>query len=156
MIGDVARYRALRLKVEHGILETTHGEVTIERLPPSSSGELVASIVNKTQTSAGLTGEFADLYPLAYAYLKQNCFGEVVDLDADTIRMFLANPSHQENIATFLGRHLGELTVEHQPLELETAPTLLSLSKTLPFHWPRQHTVCNKTVFNYVATFKSL
>jgi type III restriction enzyme len=112
---------------------------------------LVAAIVNKTQVSAGLTGNFAELYPLVHTYLEQRCFGEPIDLDADTIRTFLANPSHQEKVATLLGRRLGELTVEEQPIELEAAPILLS--KTSPFHWRRQHAVCDKTIFNYIATF---
>lgn len=150
-LADVARYRALRLKVEHGTVHTQHGQVTVDRLRPALSGEIVATIVRKTQVQAGLTSDFAELYPLVHAYLEQRCFGEPVDLDADTVRMFLADPTHQERVAGFLGHRLGQLTVEAQPLIVEAAPILLS--KTPPFHWRRQHTVCDRTIFNYVATF---
>ncbi len=38
-----------------------------------------------------------------------------------------------------------------KPITVEAEP--IRLSETKAFHWRRQHTVCSKTVFNYVATF---
>lgn len=150
-LGDIARFRALRLKVEHGTVHTQHGHVTVDRLRPAIAGEIVATIARKTQDIASFTSEFAQLFPLVQAYLEQRCFGEPLDLDADTVRMFLADPPHQERIASFLGRQLGRLTVVQQPIAVESKP--IHLSQTSPFHWRRQHTICAKTIFNYVATF---
>ncbi len=141
----------LRVKVEDALLGIELDNLPIDRPGGPLASELLAVIVNKTQAAAGLTGEFAVLYPLIEAYVSQRCFGGPVDLEDETVRKFLADPVNQNKIASFLGRQLGQLTAEERPLELEASPILLS--KTPPFHWRRQHTVLEKTIFNYVATF---
>ncbi len=44
-------------------------------------------------------------------------------------------------------------TLPHERLSPRADTVGRRLSKTLPFHWRRQHTVLEKTIFNYVATF---
>lgn len=141
----------LRIQVEDAIHNVDLGRLSLDRPDGPLAAEIVAIIVKKTEEAAHLTGKFSTLYPLVEAYLRQRCFGEPVDLESDTIRKFLADHKSQTEIATFLGRKLGELTTERRPLVVEPEPILLS--QTPPFHWRREHTVLAKTVFNYVTTF---
>jgi type III restriction enzyme len=141
----------LRVRVEDAVFDVELDRFSIERPEGPLASEIIAVIVKKTEAAAHLTDQFANLYPLIEAYLAQRCFGEPVDLYAEMVRAFLADPVNQNRIAGYLSRRLGELTTEQRPLEVESAPILLS--KTPPFHWRRQHTVLEKTVFNYVATF---
>lgn len=150
-VGDVGRLRALRMKAEAAVHEIALGEVTVERLRPPLASEIVASITNRIQRAAGLTLEFAVLAPRVQRYLEERCFGERVDLDSDVNRIFLAEPEVQEQIARVLAARLGELVTEVKPITVEAEP--IRLSDTKAFHWRRQHAVCTKTVFNYVATF---
>ncbi|MGH9071558.1 MAG: DEAD/DEAH box helicase family protein, partial [Acidimicrobiales bacterium] len=150
-IGDIARFRAQHLSVEHGTVGTIHDDLVVQRQRPTMSADLVTRIVTKTEAAAGLTGAFAQLYPLIRTYLAQRCFGEPVDLDAETVRIFLADPRNQDRVAGLLAQCLGALTAESQPLELTGSSILLSATE--PYLWRRQHTVCDKTIFNYVATF---
>jgi type III restriction enzyme len=150
-VGDVARLRALRMKAEDAVHEIELGEVTVERLRPPLASEIVAAITNRVQRSAGLTLEFAVLAPRIQRYLAERCFGEPVDLESDVNRIFLGEPEVQEQIARVLGAKLGQLVTEVKPITVEAEP--IRLSDTKAFHWRRQHAVCEKTVFNYVATF---
>ncbi len=150
-VGDVGRLRALRMKAEAAVHEIALGEVTVERLRPPLASEVVASITNRIQRAAGLTLEFAVLAPRVQRYLEERCFGERVDLDSDVNRIFLAEPEVQEQIARVLAARLGELVTEVKPITVEPEP--IRLSDTKAFLWRRQHAVCTKTVFNYVATF---
>lgn len=150
-LADVARYRGLHLTPVHGTVGTTHGDLSIDRRGPPMSGDLVAAIVRKSESAAGLTASFASLYPLVRTYLAQRCFGERLDLDEEPVRIFLADLVNQEKVAGFLGKCLGRLTAKSLPLELEGAPILLS--DTDPFLWRRHRTMCERTIFNYVATY---
>lgn len=150
-VGDVGRLRALRMKAEDAVHEVSLGEVTVERLRPPLASEVVASITNRIQRVAGLTLEFAVLAPRVERYLQERCFGESVDLDSDVNRIFLGEPEVQEQIARVLAARLGELVTEVKPIAVEPEP--IRLSDTKAFHWRRQHAVCTRTVFNYVATF---
>jgi type III restriction enzyme len=150
-VGDVARLRALRMKAEDAVHEIELGEVTVERLRPPLASEVVASITNRVQRAAGLTLEFAVLAPRVQRYLAEQCFGEPVDLESDVNRIFLGEPEVQEQIARVLAARLGQLVTEVKPITVDAEP--IRLSDTKAFHWRRQHAVCDKTVFNYVATF---
>jgi type III restriction enzyme len=150
-VGDVGRLRALRMKAQDAVHEVSLGEVTVERLRAPLASEVVASITNRIQRTAGLTLEFAVLAPRVQSYLEERCFGEPVDLDSDVNRIFLGEPEVQEEIARVLAGRLGELVTEVKPITVEPEP--IRLSDTRAFHWRRQHAVCTKTVFNYVATF---
>jgi type III restriction enzyme len=152
-VGDVGRLKALRLQAEAAVHEVSLGEVSVDRLRPPLSTEIVAAIVNRTQRNAGLTSEFATLVPRVRAYLVGRCFGEAVDIDSEVNRVFLAEPEVQETIARYLAARVGELVTETKPIAVEGTP--IRLSDTQPFHWRRNlpAPVCAKTVFNYVATF---
>jgi type III restriction enzyme len=150
-VGDVGRLRALRMEAEDAVHQVSLGEVTIDRLRPPLASEVVAAVTNRIQRAAGLTLEFAVLAPRVQRYLEERCFGEPVDLDSDVNRIFLGEPEVQEQIARVLAARLGELVTEVKPITVEADP--IRLSDTKAFHWRRQHAVCNKTVFNYVATF---
>lgn len=149
---DAAKKKyVLRVKVEDAMLNVELDKFSIDRPGGPLASEIVAVITKKTEAAARLTDKFSSLYPLIEAYLAQRCFGGPADLEEENVRKFLADPLNQNRIAVFLGRKLGELTTEKRPLEVESSPILLS--QTPPFHWRRQHTVLEKTVFNYVATF---
>jgi type III restriction enzyme len=150
-VGDVGRLRALRMKAEAAVHEIELGEVTVERLRPPLASEVVASITNRVQRAAGLTLEFSVLAPRVQRYLAERCFGEPVDLESEVNRIFLGEPEVQEQIARVLASRLGQLVTEVKPITVEAEP--IRLSDTKAFHWRRQHTVCEHTVFNYVATF---
>jgi type III restriction enzyme len=149
--ADAAHRFDLRVQVEDATYGIELDRFSIERPGGPLATELVAVIVNKTQAAARLTGAFATLYPLIRAYLAQRCFTSPVDLDDGHVRSFLADPVSQDRIATFLGRHLGQLIVEERPLEVEADP--IRLSETPTFLWRRQHQPMDKTIFNEVATF---
>jgi len=149
--GAATKDYKLRVKVEDATYFVELDKFFIERPGGPLASELVAVITKKVEQAAHLTDKFAILYPLVETYLRDHCFGEGVDLQDEKVRAFLGDPVNQNQIATFLGRTLGKLTTQEQPLKLESAP--LQLSKTAPFTWRRQHTVLEKTVFNYVATF---
>jgi type III restriction enzyme len=152
-VGDVGRLKALRLEAEAAVHKVALGEVSVDRLRPPLASEIVASVVNRTQRTAGLTLEFATLTPRVRAYLAGRCFGESVDLDSDVNRIFLAEPEVQETIARYLAGRIGELVTETKPVAVEGVP--IRLSDTPAFHWRRNlpAPACTKTVFNYVATF---
>jgi type III restriction enzyme len=152
-VGDIGRLRALRMKAEDAVHKISLGVVTVERLRPPLTSEVVASITNRIQRAAGLTLEFSVLAPRAQRYLEERCFGEPVDLESEVNRIFLGEPEVQEQIARVLAARLGELVTEIKPITVEPEP--IRLSDTKAFHWRRQHTVCEKTVFNYVATFNA-
>jgi Family of unknown function (DUF6308) len=87
---------------------------------------------------------------LATKTLHKKRPGLVPVLDNQAI-FFLAEPEVQDQIARVLAARLGELVTEVVPLTVEPEP--IRLSDTQPFLWRRQHTSCDKTVFNFVATF---
>lgn len=148
---DAASRFDLRIEVEDATYGFNLGGFAIERPGGPLASEVVAMIVNKTQSAARLTSEFATLYPLIEAYLAQRCFGKAVDLEDENVRRFLGSPVNADRVATFLGRKLGELLVEERPLALDAAP--IRLSETAPFLWRRQHEPMDNTIFNEVATF---
>ena len=50
-------------------------------------------------------------------------------------------------------QQLGDLTAEQEPIALEPKP--IKLSATAPFLWRREHLGCDKTIFNFVASFNA-
>jgi type III restriction enzyme len=114
---------------------------------------LPASITTKVMQRARLANVFAELYPLVRAYVASRCFGQVIDVEADTIRSHLRRLELQEGIARYLARKIGELTVEKRALEFAKAD--FKLSDTQSFSWRRNlpPLVAERTVFNYVATY---
>lgn len=149
--GPHAKSPDLVLVVKDAMTDAKVGTIAIDVGEPLLWNDLLASIVNKTQEKAHLTGEFATLTPMIDAYLQQRCFGRPVDPEADDTRWALGPEWVRERIATFLARLIGELVTEKKAVEVEADP--IRLSETTPFHWRRNHLNCAKTVFNFVATW---
>ncbi len=78
-----------------------------------------------------------------------------MDLDDETVRSVIREPTVREAIATYLGRQIGKVTVERREIEFEQRS--FKLSRTKPFQWRRNLPPldCRKTVFNYVATYNN-
>ncbi len=149
--GPHSKSPDLVLVVKDAMTDAKVGEIAIDVGEPLLWNDLLASIVNKTQEKAHLTGEFATLTPMIDAYLQQRCFGRPVAPEADDTRWALGHEWVRERIATFLARLIGELVTEKKAVEVEADP--IRLSETAPFHWRRDHLNCAKTVFNFVATW---
>jgi len=143
----------IRLTVEAAAHGYSLGEVTITDTRVPLAGEVLASIVQRTQAKAGLTLEFATLAPLVERYLRERVFGETVDLEDENVRRFLRREDVRDAVASELARALGELTAEQKPITLEPKP--IKLSETAPFLWRREHLLCGKTIFNFVASYNA-
>jgi len=143
----------IQLKMEFATTETEVHQAQIGTGTPPLAQEVISSIVNKTVRVANLTGVFNALYPIVQEYLEYRCFGRDIDLDSGPVRARLRNMSLQEGIVKYLGRKIGELTVEALPIKLKGKP--LRLSETRPFTWRRNlpPLTCNRTIFNFVATY---
>jgi len=150
---ELDRRIGIQLKMEFATTETEVHQAQIGTGSPPLAQELISSIVNKTVGAAKLTGVFNSLYPIVEEYLEHRCFGRDIDLDSGPVRARLRSISLQEGIAKYLGRKIGELTVEALPIKLKGQ--LLRLSETRPFTWRRSlpPLTCSRTVFNFVATY---
>jgi type III restriction enzyme len=139
--------------MEFATTETEVHQADIAAGPPPLAQEIISSITNKVIRTAKLTGVFNDLYPIVRDYLGSRCFGREIDLEREAIRSRLRDPMLQEGIAKYLARKIGELTAEIRPIEFETKD--IRLSEMTPFIWRRNLPLisCDKTIFNYVATF---
>ena len=131
-------------------IEVNQEQFAVEERP---APELIVDVTNKIVQRLGLSGSFAELYPVVKEYVELRCFGDVVDIEADAIRSYLGRLDMREGIASYLAREVGELTVEHRKIEFENAS--FQLSETKPFHWRRNlpPLQAEKTIFNYVATY---
>jgi type III restriction enzyme len=143
----------IRLTAEAAAHGYELGEVTITDTRVPIAGEVLASIVQRTQARAGLTLEFATLTPLVERYLRDRVFGETVDLEDENVRRFLRREDVRDAVASELAPALGALTAEREPISLEPKP--IKLSETAPFLWRREHLACAKTIFNFVASFNA-
>ena len=78
-----------------------------------------------------------------------------MDIDAPAVRSNLRRPEIQDGIVKYLAQQIAKLTVESKTIEFENAK--FKLSETKPFSWRRNlpPLVCERTVFNYVATYNS-
>jgi type III restriction enzyme len=143
----------LRLRMDFATIGAEVHQVDIGSGTLPMPQELLASITRKVAMLAGLSGQFAELYPIVRSYVTNRCFGGVVDVDSPSIRSHLHAYFVQEAIARRLAREISRLTVETRPLAFEKAA--FRLSQTRPFQWRRNlpPLVCSKTIFNYVATY---
>lgn len=143
----------LKLRARFGVPDVDLGDLPFDSDKLPIAGDLIAAIVRRTKRRAALPMNFADLYPLVRDYVRDRCFGAEVNLDDETIRSIIRDPIVQEAIAGYLGKEIGKLTAERRPIEFEQRS--FKLSKTKPFQWRRNlpPLECEKTVFNYVATY---
>jgi len=150
---DLSEVYRVKLKLEFVTTETEvhQAEIGVGDLPTQQ--ELLGSVTNKVIDRAKLPNRFAELYPLIRDYVTTRCFGQMVDLESDTVRSHLSRLEIQEGIAKYLARKIGELTIDRRAIEFEQAD--YKLSQTKPFSWRRNlpPLVAKKTVFNYVATY---
>lgn len=145
--------QTIDLEMEFATTETVVGRESVSMGRPLLPQELLASVTNKTQAAASLTCDFAELVPVVRSYIEQRCFGEEVRLDRQDIREHLSRPPLQYAIADYLGKTISSATAERRSLEFEDVS--FWLSETTPFHWRRQHVVCERTIFSHVATFNN-
>ncbi len=150
-LGDPQQEHISTLTDDEVVVMKSQEDLLAGELPPAQA--LLSSLTAKAMSKAGLSGHFADLYPIVRTYVAERCFGTRVDLEAETMRSHLRNPLMQEGIAGYLARMIGRLTVEERPLAFEKAE--FRLSETQPFWWRRNlpPLECEWTIFNYVATY---
>ena len=150
---ELAEPYRVRLQMDFVTPETELGQ---DEFQPRAltTGELLAGIVNKALSAAGLPMQFQRLYPIVKAYVERRCFGRRVCIDADeTVRSHLSRLEIQEGIAKYLASELARLSVERRPVEFHSQHH--RLSETKPFKWRRDLPLlrAKKTVFNLVATY---
>ncbi len=145
----------VRLRMEFATTETDVHEADVDLGEPPPARELLSRLVCRVAHHARLTWDFAELYPFVRGYLKEQAFGAPVDLDNVSVRSLLRLAAVREELARHLAAHAGRATVEEMPLRLERRA--LKLSQTKEFTWRRNLPLlaCEKTVFNYVATFNN-
>jgi type III restriction enzyme len=143
----------ITLKMEFATTETEVHQSEIAGASLPIQQELIASITAKVIQRARLSNVFSDLYPLVRRYVAQRCFGQKVDLEAESIRVHLSRLEIQEAIAKYLAQIISQLTIEKRSIEFEKAN--FKLSATTPFLWRRDLPpfAATKTIFNFVATY---
>ena len=106
-LGDWTAATSIRLTAEAAAHGYTLGDIEITDPRVPLAGEVLASIVHRTQAKAGLTFEFATLAPLVEQYLRGRCFGEIVDLEDEQVRRFLRREDVRDAVASELAPALG-------------------------------------------------
>ena len=142
----------IRMRMEFATTETEIHKDEVSTSVPTSR-ELLTDVTNKVMEAAKLTGCFAELYPTVKEYASTRCFGSVVDLRDDRVRSYLARFERRAEIADYLARRIGGLTIQRRSIEFANSEH--RLSETRPFHWRRDlpPLEAQKTVFNYAATY---
>ena len=150
---ELAETFRMNLKMEFATTETEVHQADLAAGAVPMAQELLRSITNKVLQRAKLPTAFAKLYPLVRTYVATRCFGKMVDLDSEAIRVHLRRLELQDSIARYLAREIAALTVEKRAIEFEKAN--FKLSDTKPFSWRRNlpPLVAERTVFNYVTTY---
>ena len=152
---DLPEVYRVKLKMEYAHTETEIHQVEITDDSAPMAQAILSDITRKTENRAKLPSVFAELYPIVRAYVTERCFGRKVDIDAPAVRSNLRRPEIQDGIVKYLAQQIAKLTVESKTIEFENAK--FKLSETKPFSWRRNlpPLVCERTVFNYVATYNS-
>ena len=149
----------IKLQADFATVEVFVGapEINLQAKPIH---ETFAYLTNRICDMAKLGGKFAELYPLVSTYVEHRCFGRMVELDPATdegkkVAEHLTRQDIRESVARRLAHKISTLLVERRSLEFESQD--FKLSATKPFTWRRNLAAsplsCNKTVFNYVATY---
>lgn len=150
-IDDTGKAWTIRLAMQDAMTATEVHRTTVEPQGAPITQEALSSIVSKTERAAAITGQFRELYPLVRSYVRDRCFGGPVDIDDLRVRQFLSELSPQQKIAGYLAKEISKLMVEQRDIEFEDVVYLLSQTPT--FLWRRKHVQCDKTIFNYVASY---
>jgi len=150
----LAEELAIEIRMDFATTETT---VHTEIITPDAlvlSQDFLRDITQAVERLLGLSGHFAELYPIVKRYVRNRCFGVEVDVEANDIKRRLRDPMLQEGIAKFLSRQIAQLATRERAIEFEDAAFRLSQAK--PFTWRRQHLPAKKTVFSECAVFNDL
>ena len=149
---ELAEPFRIKLKLEFATLETeVHQDDVFIEPPPAR--ENLARITRGVSEGVGLPAGFAALYPVVRDYVRDRCFGKVVDLDDKHLRSHLNRLELREGVAEYLVREIARIAVERRTIEFDRAD--FRLSETKPFAWRRNLPLprATKTVFNFVATY---
>lgn len=146
--------KKISLQMEFTITETTVHKIEIEPTVLPSGREIISHITNEIIKRAHLTTNyFSILYPIVEKYILLKCFEvQITDVEDEKLRKQLFDISVQEAIIDLLAREVGNNLVEEKR-EIILKEESLILSEIKPFTWRRKHTRCDKTVFNFVATY---
>jgi type III restriction enzyme len=152
---ELAEPFRVKLRLEFATTETEVHQADIAASELPAAQELLARITNKVIDRAKLPNRFAELYPAVRDYVVNRCFGQLVNLDDETLRSHLSRLELQEGIAKYLARKISELTIERRSIEFNKAD--FRLSETKAFSWRRNLPPfeAKKTIFNYVATYNA-
>ncbi len=130
--------------------EVHQGKIEIEGL--ETIQDIIGAIVLEVMKKAKLTDCFHILYPIVEKYIAERCFrGKVVDMNNVKLRSLLRRITYSETISDLLSREIGKATVEKKQVKIKGKN--IKLSETPKFTWSRKHIRCEKTVFNFVATY---
>ncbi len=150
---DLDREVRNQIDLVHGTVDVKVGSDEIEfnadNLPPVEN--LLSSLANRVEKRARIPGRFAEIYPLARTYVRQRCFGGIVELDEAGVRRALGHSGLLDAIAGLFAREIGRLTTQETPVRLEGAP--YRLSDTPRFTWRRIALPACKTIFNLVTCY---
>lgn len=113
--------------------------------------EMLSRITAQTIKKANLTCTFSELYPIVKRYVCEKCFEKFIEIDKEEIRQRIKDMNIQDAIVRLLAKVMGNATVVHEFLKLQSSKILLS--DTEPFIWRRKHLKCDKTIFNFVAVY---
>lgn len=149
--GVLEQEYSQKLEMEFMTTETIVHQEDLDLPEPPIAQILIASICNRIAKIQGLPNVFSSLYPKVLAYMTHRCFGRTIDVDDVKVRSHLRRPELQSGVAKFLSAEISALTTTTQEINFENKDFRLSSVK--PFAWRRQHLVCRKTVFNYVASY---
>lgn len=150
---ELPEARKVNLRMQFGTLGTRVGTTQVDLGGSRPVEEMLARIVNRVCEITGLSGHFADLYPIVSKYVAERCFSQAVDLTSDDVREALRTREVREAIAAYLAKEIGSLTAERREIELGGAS--LKLSQVKGFAWRRDlpPMTSSKSIFNYVATY---
>jgi len=144
--------RKVLLKMETMHLGVGVGQTEIDSDRFETGRDIVTYIVKEVMKRARITDCFRFIYPICQSYILDKCFDVIIaDIENDKLRKIIQDLVVKEAIIDLLAKEIGLATAVSKDIEIK-GKTLL-LSKTPRFVWRRGHIRCNKTVFNFVATY---
>jgi type III restriction enzyme len=142
-----------KIKLVHGTVDVTvhSDEVEFNEENVPAIENLLSSLTNRIMRRARITGAFPALYPKVRDYVRQRCFGYVVEIEEANVRRALDDNALLDGIAAVFARKIGELTAEKRDVKLSGEP--YRLADTAEFSWRRHFCAGEKTIFNVVACY---
>lgn len=125
-------------------------QVTISTGLPEAN-EILIHLTKRICKEVHIDGQFAIIYHIVKKYVRSIFFGQEVDLENDSIRRLLSDPSNAQEIISTLARTIGKETITKITSTLNPEP--LHLLELDGFYWRRDWVECNKTVFNITPCY---